>query len=121
MTAIKYSKFTPQNYTVSTCVSVEAAARIGTWETGAPSRSEVEAVLGGFEPNHARNDMTGIRSHREKHLVERIGWLRAAVLGANDGIVSTASLIVGVTAAAATKSDVLIARSRCSHGGRNVR
>lgn len=53
--------------------------------------------------------MTGIRSHREKHLVERIGWLRAAVLGANDGIVSTASLIVGVTAAAATKSDVLIA------------
>jgi VIT1/CCC1 family predicted Fe2+/Mn2+ transporter len=45
----------------------------------------------------------------ETHLVARIGWLRAAVLGANDGIVSTASLIVGVAAAAATQSDVLIA------------
>jgi len=53
--------------------------------------------------------MTSIRSHREKHLVERIGWLRAGVLGANDGIVSTASLIGGVAAAAATKSDILIA------------
>jgi VIT1/CCC1 family predicted Fe2+/Mn2+ transporter len=47
--------------------------------------------------------------HAESHLVERIGWLRAAVLGANDGIVSTASLIVGVAAAAATQGDVLIA------------
>jgi VIT1/CCC1 family predicted Fe2+/Mn2+ transporter len=45
----------------------------------------------------------------ETHLVARIGWLRAAVLGANDGIVSTASLIVGVAAAAATRNDVLIA------------
>jgi VIT1/CCC1 family predicted Fe2+/Mn2+ transporter len=49
------------------------------------------------------------RLHRERHLVRRIGWLRAAVLGANDGIVSTASLIVGVAAAAATKGDVLLA------------
>lgn len=49
------------------------------------------------------------RRHRENHLVARIGWLRAAVLGANDGIVSTASLIVGVAAAAANTSDVLIA------------
>jgi VIT1/CCC1 family predicted Fe2+/Mn2+ transporter len=47
--------------------------------------------------------------HRESHLVQRIGWLRAAVLGANDGIVSTASLIVGVAAAAATRSEVLLA------------
>jgi vacuolar iron transporter family protein len=47
--------------------------------------------------------------HSEVHLVERIGWLRAAVLGANDGIVSTASLIVGVAAAAATRGDILIA------------
>jgi VIT1/CCC1 family predicted Fe2+/Mn2+ transporter len=47
--------------------------------------------------------------HRERHLVRRIGWLRAAVLGANDGIVSTASLIVGVAAAAAAKGDVLLA------------
>ena len=47
--------------------------------------------------------------HSEKHLLDRIGWLRAAVLGANDGIVSIASLIVGVAAAAATRGDILIA------------
>jgi VIT1/CCC1 family predicted Fe2+/Mn2+ transporter len=50
-----------------------------------------------------------MRVHPEFHLVDRIGWLRAAVLGANDGIVSTASLIVGVAAAAAKPSDILIA------------
>ena len=49
------------------------------------------------------------RPHAEGHLVSRIGWLRAAVLGANDGIVSTASLIVGVAAASAVRADVLIA------------
>src|SRR5207344_1747152 len=53
--------------------------------------------------------MSRLRLHPESHLVGRIGWLRAAVLGANDGIVSTASLIVGVAAAAATRNDVLIA------------
>lgn len=47
--------------------------------------------------------------HPEKHRTEHIGWLRAAVLGANDGIVSTASLVVGVAAASATASNVLIA------------
>jgi VIT1/CCC1 family predicted Fe2+/Mn2+ transporter len=47
--------------------------------------------------------------HREFHRSERIGWLRAAVLGANDGIVSTASLVVGVAAAEAGRHDVLIA------------
>jgi VIT1/CCC1 family predicted Fe2+/Mn2+ transporter len=47
--------------------------------------------------------------HEEHHLVSRIGWLRAAVLGANDGILSTASLIVGVAAAAVTRSDVVVA------------
>ncbi|MGP0593153.1 VIT1/CCC1 transporter family protein [Nitrospira sp. T9] len=47
--------------------------------------------------------------HRERHRTERIGWLRAAVLGANDGIVSTASLLLGVSSANATHSDVLIA------------
>ena len=47
--------------------------------------------------------------HAESHLVERIGWLRAAVLGANDGIVSTASLIVGVAAASAGRSEILVA------------
>jgi len=53
--------------------------------------------------------MRSLLRHREHHLVERIGWLRAAVLGANDGIVSTASLIVGVAAAAAGKGDILLA------------
>lgn len=47
--------------------------------------------------------------HRELHRTDRIGWLRAAVLGANDGIVSTASLLVGVAAASATRADILVA------------
>ncbi|WP_447962746.1 VIT1/CCC1 transporter family protein [Nitrospira sp. Ecomares 2.1] len=47
--------------------------------------------------------------HSERHRTDRIGWLRAAVLGANDGIVSTASLLLGVSSAHATHSDVLIA------------
>jgi VIT1/CCC1 family predicted Fe2+/Mn2+ transporter len=47
--------------------------------------------------------------HPERHQVQRIGWLRAAVLGANDGIVSTASLIVGVAAAASGRSEILLA------------
>ena len=49
------------------------------------------------------------RPHSERHRTQRIGWLRAAVLGANDGIVSTASLLVGVAAAHATRGDVLVA------------
>ena len=49
------------------------------------------------------------KSHLERHQVQRIGWLRAAVLGANDGIVSTASLIVGIAAAASTKGEILLA------------
>ena len=46
--------------------------------------------------------------HIERHRTDRIGWLRAAVLGANDGIVSTASLVVGVAAANAASSDILV-------------
>ena len=53
--------------------------------------------------------MSRLRLHPENHFVSRIGWLRAAVLGANDGIISTASLIVGVAAATATQSEVLLA------------
>ncbi|MGU3469148.1 VIT family protein [Methylobacterium sp. C33D] len=49
--------------------------------------------------------------HREHHLIDRIGWLRAAVLGANDGLVSTASLIVGVAASAAGTGEILVAGS----------
>lgn len=47
--------------------------------------------------------------HRERHRTDRIGWLRAAVLGANDGIVSTASLVLGVAAAHGTHASVLVA------------
>lgn len=49
------------------------------------------------------------RAHREKHRIQRVGWLRAAVLGANDGIVSTASLVMGVAAAGSDKSSILLA------------
>src|SRR5471032_601121 len=46
--------------------------------------------------------------HRERHRTQNVGWLRAAVLGANDGIVSTASLVLGVAAAHGTHSSVLV-------------
>jgi VIT1/CCC1 family predicted Fe2+/Mn2+ transporter len=46
--------------------------------------------------------------HSERHYSQRVGWLRAAVLGANDGIVSTASLVVGVAAANADRTDILL-------------
>lgn len=57
--------------------------------------------------------------HHERHRTQRVGWLRAAVLGANDGIVSTASLIVGVAASNATHTSVLVAgvAARPVHGG----
>jgi VIT1/CCC1 family predicted Fe2+/Mn2+ transporter len=48
-------------------------------------------------------------SHRERHRTERVGWLRASVLGANDGILSTASLVLGVAAAHGTHSNVVVA------------
>ena len=51
---------------------------------------------------------SGERTHYEEHYVARVGWLRAAVLGANDGIISTASLIMGVTAASG-RAEVLVA------------
>ena len=50
-----------------------------------------------------------MKKESERHYGERIGWLRAAVLGANDGIVSTASLVAGVAAAHVARGDVLIA------------
>jgi VIT1/CCC1 family predicted Fe2+/Mn2+ transporter len=53
--------------------------------------------------------MSRLKTHPERHAVSRIGWLRAAVLGANDGIVSTASLIVGVAASGTGKPGILVA------------
>jgi len=52
--------------------------------------------------------MISLHRHTERHRTDRIAWLRAAVLGANDGIVSTASLVVGVAAASASRGDVLV-------------
>jgi VIT1/CCC1 family predicted Fe2+/Mn2+ transporter len=68
--------------------------------TGAPKIPSVGSILQGCIMR---------RVHREIHLVERSGWLRAAVLGANDGIISTASLILGVASAAAARSEVPLA------------
>ena len=48
-------------------------------------------------------------TQKEQHRIGRIGWLRAAVLGANDGIISTASLVLGVAAAHATHTSILVA------------
>jgi len=53
--------------------------------------------------------MTIISAHEEPHYIHRTGWLRAAVLGANDGILSTASLMIGIAAAAASMNDILLA------------
>ncbi|MDD1450239.1 VIT family protein [Sphingomonas sp. H160509] len=53
--------------------------------------------------------MGALSSHRERHVADRIGWLRAAVLGANDGIVSTASLIIGVAVAGGQVGAIAIA------------
>ena len=58
--------------------------------------------------------------HHEKHRTDRIGWLRATVLGANDGIVSTASLVVGVAAAQAASHDVLVAGAMSMAAGEYV-
>ncbi|WP_213604782.1 VIT1/CCC1 transporter family protein [Pseudoxanthomonas japonensis] len=56
-------------------------------------------------PRHQRDPL---QRHRERHRTDRVGWLRAAVLGANDGIVSISGLVVGVAAAGATPSTILM-------------
>ncbi len=57
----------------------------------------------------ARTALPVSSSHRESHVVKRIGWLRASVLGANDGLISTSSLIVGVSAAHIAEAAVFTA------------
>lgn len=54
-------------------------------------------------------DTPSIRRHRERHVGDRVGWLRAAVLGANDGILSTAGLVIGVASAEAARGSVMVA------------
>jgi VIT1/CCC1 family predicted Fe2+/Mn2+ transporter len=65
-------------------------------------------LSGGCVPK-GRSNVSRLHLHAERHAMERIGWLRAAVLGANDGIVSTSSLIVGIAASAADHTAVLSA------------
>lgn len=50
-----------------------------------------------------------IYKHNERHYVSRTGWLRASVLGANDGIISVSSLVIGIASASASPSDILVA------------
>jgi VIT1/CCC1 family predicted Fe2+/Mn2+ transporter len=57
---------------------------------------------------------------KEQHRIGRTGWLRAAVLGANDGILSTASLVLGVATAHANRNNVLVAGSRRTGGRSDV-
>jgi VIT1/CCC1 family predicted Fe2+/Mn2+ transporter len=57
------------------------------------------------------------RPHRERHRFRRVGWLRAAVLGADDGIVSTASILIGVAAASAPRSSIIVAGLASLVGG----
>ena len=78
-------------------------ARVGRWSScrrGVDRPSHGSATRG-FRPIPMID--------RERHRSGRIGWLRAAVLGANDGVVSTASLVIGVAAGRATRSEVLLA------------
>jgi hypothetical protein len=87
-----------------------------------PNRIDLDQLLRPFRPRYFRNaqrrlicfiKVSGAINmhplHREAHLIERIGWLRAAVLGANDGIISTSSLVVGVAAASTSPNEVLVA------------
>jgi VIT1/CCC1 family predicted Fe2+/Mn2+ transporter len=57
----------------------------------------------------ARERRTKVPQHAERHRYDRVNWLRAAVLGAGDGIVSTASLLIGIAASSATRSELIVA------------
>src|SRR6185503_9647922 len=74
---------------------------------GPPAASR-ETVSGALTPGNNTTHHVAMR-HTERHRTHRVGWLRAAVLGANDGIVSTASLIVGVAAAKSSRGSILVA------------
>jgi VIT1/CCC1 family predicted Fe2+/Mn2+ transporter len=75
---------------------------------GAPLPSRRLERLQRRQKTQARGDLTRSRLHTEKHLIARIAWLRAAVLGANDGVLSTGSLILGVAAASTAQSSILL-------------
>src|SRR5712691_11858372 len=100
----------------STCAIVGHLENVGVNATPPKSRLESQPALPSEAPIqspffsfHKRAPRMPVR-HRERHRTGHIGWLRAAVLGANDGILSTASLVLGVAAAAhGTRSNVSVA------------
>lgn len=71
--------------------------------------AEFSLVLSTLHSGMSTKGYSCVKSHSERHFSQRTGWLRAAVLGANDGIVSTASLVMGVAAADGAPGNVLIA------------
>lgn len=79
------------------------------WKPDTPSGGESRGQLGPARQHIPDETCIMVRLHSERHRTERIGWLRAAVLGANDGIVSTASLVLGVSAAEANHGNVVVA------------
>ena len=83
-------------------------ADIASGEPGCYFRQRAPSRISRCSAPDLRDHHVFIR-HQEQHRTERIGWLRAAVLGANDGIVSTASLVVGVAAANAASDEILVA------------
>jgi vacuolar iron transporter family protein len=95
-------------------IGLAAIQRRTLKSSGFPSGTEstMERSTGSRVTNHGARQ-SRLRSipmiDRERHRSGRIGWLRAAVLGANDGVVSTASLVIGVAAGRATRSEVLLA------------
>ncbi len=91
---------------VAVILNALRALRIAPHE---PTISKPQAVVLRAGRHRARSHPMSRLSHSEIHMVHRIGWLRAAVLGANDGLVSTASLVVGVAAAGSGEPEVLIA------------
>src|ERR1700737_1960867 len=78
-----------------------------TRDAGFPGKSHTRAKRSRDVPIEKASGMP--LRQKERHRTERIGWLRAAVLGANDGIISTASLVLGIAAAHGSRSNVLVA------------
>ncbi len=90
--------------------TIERVSGAHTLETNANATPHASRPARDGPPVNAGDARSRAHRHRhERHYTGRMGWLRAAVLGANDGIVSTASLIVGVAAAGAGRGEVLLA------------
>src|ERR1017187_7030920 len=92
------------------CRGLTGVSRLCSYRAGWNSRARARTRLfSGFQRFLDRKGVTLPVGNKEHHHTDRIGWLRAAVLGANDGILSTSSLVLGVAAAHATHRNLLIA------------